>query len=73
MGGAALAELLQPSGTAEAALAGLPHFEAKAKRVIFLFMSGGFSQFESFDPKPRLMERQGENLPDSVRGGRPVA
>ena len=72
LGGAALAELLQPSGTAEGALAGLPHFEPKAKRVIFLFMSGGFSQFESFDPKPLLEKRQGENLPDSVRGGRPA-
>jgi hypothetical protein len=35
-------------------------------------MSGGFSQFESFDPKPLLEKRQGENLPDSVRGGRPA-
>ncbi len=71
LGAAALAELLA-GGTAQAALPELPHFAPKAKRVIFLFMSGGFSQFESFDPKPLLNERQGQDLPDSVRGGRPV-
>jgi hypothetical protein len=71
LGGVALAELLG-GGQAQAGLAGLPHFAPKAKRVIFLFMSGGFSQFESFDPKPILSKRQGENLPDSVRGGRPI-
>lgn len=72
LGAIALAELLAPARKTEAALSGLPHFESKAKRVIFLFMSGGFSQFESFDPKPLLNQRQGENLPDSVRGGRPA-
>jgi hypothetical protein len=49
-----------------------PHHEPKAKRVIFLFMTGGFSQFESFDHKPLLNEMQGRDLPDSVRDGRPV-
>src|SRR5450432_1442020 len=49
-------------------LAGLPHFPATAKRVIYLFQSGGPSQFELFDYKPRLMEFQGAELPDSVRG-----
>lgn len=33
-----------------------PHFPAKAKRVIFLFMTGGVSHVDSFDPKPRLKE-----------------
>ena len=32
-----------------------PHFPAKAKRVIFLYMSGGVSHMDSFDPKPRLL------------------
>lgn len=70
LGALALAELL---GSEKArAGEGRPHFEAKAKRVIFLFMTGGFSQFESFDPKPLLAKNQGEDLPASVRGGRPA-
>lgn len=72
LGAVALAELLAPTSKTQAALQGLPHFEPKAKRVIFLFMTGGFSQFESFDPKPLLNQRQGETLADSVRRGRPV-
>ncbi|GAB3507653.1 DUF1501 domain-containing protein [Emticicia fontis] len=47
----------------------LPHFAPKAKRVIYLFMSGGPSQFETFDYKPKLVEFAGQNLPDSVRKG----
>ena len=42
-----------------------PHFEAKAKRVIFLFMSGGPSHLETFDPKPDLQRLHGEKLPES--------
>ena len=48
----------------------LPHFAPKAKRVLFLFMSGGFSQFESFVHKPVLRERMGQQLPESVLKGR---
>ena len=48
---------------------GLPHFAPKAKRVIYLFQNGAPSQLESFDYKPALRERRGEELPDSVRGG----
>ncbi len=44
------------------------HHPAKAKRVIFLFQSGAPSQLELFDHKPLLKQRQGEQLPDSVRG-----
>ncbi|MCD6052142.1 MAG: hypothetical protein K0Q55_3560, partial [Verrucomicrobia bacterium] len=40
------------SGTAGGALA--PHFKARAKNVIFLYMDGGPSQVDTFDPKPRL-------------------
>lgn len=72
LGAAALAELLGHGTATATPQPGLPHFAPKAKRVIFLFMTGGFSQFESFDHKPLLKQRQGENLPDSVRNGRPV-
>src|SRR5436309_11760985 len=51
------------------ALAGLPHFAPKAKRVIYLFQSGGPSQMELFDYKPRLAELRGSDLPDSIRKG----
>jgi hypothetical protein len=40
-----------------------PHYPAKAKNVIFLFMDGGPSQMDSFDPKPRLTLDQGKKLP----------
>ncbi len=45
------------------------HHAPKAKRVIYLFQSGGPSQLETFDHKPLLQERNGEQLPDSVRKG----
>jgi hypothetical protein len=50
----------------------LPHFPAKAKRIIYLFQSGAPSQIELFDYKPLLKERFGEELPDSVRGNQRV-
>jgi Protein of unknown function (DUF1501) len=68
MGGAALVSLI--GGSQAAALPVLPHIAPKAKRVICLFMSGGFSQLESFDHKPLLTERHGEQLPPSVFKGR---
>ncbi len=37
-----------------------PHFPAKAKRVIFLYMSGGVSHVDSFDPKPKLISDHGK-------------
>src|SRR5713101_6343032 len=39
------------------------HYPAKAKRVIFLFMSGGPSHVDTFDPKPRLAQDNGKPLP----------
>ena len=39
-----------------------PHFPARAKRVIFLFMSGGVSHVDSFDPKPRLFSDHGKQV-----------
>lgn len=74
VGGMALAGLMggdQLPATAAGAggVLGQPHFRARAKRVIYLFMSGGPSQMELFDYKPLLNERNGEELPDSVRQG----
>jgi Protein of unknown function (DUF1501) len=40
-----------------------PHFPAKAKHVIFLFMNGGMSQVDTFDPKPELTRQNGKPLP----------
>lgn len=79
LGTAALASLLHESGLAQTpikrsgevkgALKGLPHFPAKAKRVIYLFQAGGPSQLDLFDPKPHLEKLRGQNLPDSIRKG----
>ena len=40
-----------------------PHFPPRAKSVIFLFMDGGVSHIDSFDPKPRVQKESGEPLP----------
>ncbi|MCR9120624.1 MAG: DUF1501 domain-containing protein, partial [bacterium] len=42
-----------------------PHFKAKAKRVLWLFMHGGPSQVDLFDPKPALTKFAGKPLPES--------
>ena len=47
---------------------GSPHFMPKAKRVIYLFQSGGPSQMELFDYKPKLYEMHGQEIPASVIG-----
>ena len=44
--------------TSHGGLQGLPHFAAKAKRVIFLCMAGGPSHLETFDYKPELAKRE---------------
>jgi len=44
-----------------------PHFAARAKRVIHLFMNGGPSQIDTFDPKPNLEKLHWQPLPDSVK------
>jgi hypothetical protein len=43
----------------------LPHFAAKAKSVIFLFMVGAPSHIDTFDPKPALKKYEGQKLPES--------
>ena len=49
-------------------LPGFPNFAPRAKRVIYLFQSGGPAQQDLFDNKPILRSKNGEQLPDSVRG-----
>jgi hypothetical protein len=80
LGAAALASLLGSDAAAEspaaesgapgavpAGLTSLPHFAPKAKRVIYLFQSGGPSQLEMFDDKPLVREKHGSELPESIR------
>ncbi len=50
------------------ALADLPHFPPKAKRVLCLFQSEGFSHVDLFDYKPTLTKHHGEEIPASVKG-----
>ena len=74
LGAAALGSLLQPAALFGKNIApsnglGNPHFAPKAKRVIYLFQSGGPSQMELFDYKPLLEKMNGEELPESVRQG----
>jgi len=77
LGGVALADLLGPGAVASAIPAAQQrgvigaqlHYRARARRVIYLFMAGGPSQMETFDYKPVLTDRNGEQLPDSVRQG----
>jgi uncharacterized protein (DUF1501 family) len=63
LGGIALANMLHGE------TGGGLHHPAKAKRVIYLFQSGGPSQIDLFDHKPKLTEETGKELPDSVRQG----
>lgn len=72
IGVAALSTLVNPSSIANAtnpAAQEFRHLAPKAKRIIFLFQSGGPSQIELFDYKPTLWAFHGDELPDSVRQG----
>ncbi|MFT7641555.1 MAG: hypothetical protein ACI9G1_003306 [Pirellulaceae bacterium] len=69
LGSIAMSSLLnagEQDTSANSNLNGLPHFAAKAKRVIYLFQSGGPSQMDLFDYKPELGKRFGEEVPTSV-------
>src|SRR5579862_3700485 len=68
-GALALSSLLGPSpaAAAEGGSALRPHFAARAKSVIFLFMEGGPSALDTFDPKPKLNELAGKPLPPSFK------
>ena len=68
LGGIALADLMAGDARAAGALAGT-HIAPKAKRVIYLFQSGGPSQMDLWDYKPLLNEKQGQELPAEVRMG----
>lgn len=72
IGSIALGGLLnQPGSTAASPLAAnspIYHFAPKAKRVIYLFQSGGPSQMDLYDYKPGLKDQFGKDLPASVRG-----
>ena len=81
IGGVALASLLardgfaatdavvgRGAGVAAGALPGLPHFPARAKRIICLWQGGGPSHVDLFDPKPELARIAGQDIPASVRG-----
>ena len=68
IGTVALAQLLagrSPSSAADQE----PHFKPLAKRVIYLFQSGGPSQLELMDFKPKLKDLHGSELPESIRNG----
>src|SRR5918994_224166 len=71
VGGMALASLL--ARDAQAAPARKTHFEPKAKAVIFLFMAGGPSHLELFDPKPELNKLHGKPVPKSFIEGKRFA
>ncbi len=83
LGSIALASLLRPnsalaaaaaSGSAIQPLAPKPtHFRPRAKNVIYLFMAGGPSQLELFDHKPRLIQLNGQPIPDSYLTGKRFA
>ncbi len=73
LGSMALATLLnRETSGAEKRVGGLPtlpHFPARAKRVIYLCQSGAPSQLDLYDYKPGLQKRAGQELPDSIRQG----
>lgn len=73
LGTASLAQLLGNDLLAsDAALAKQTHHPAKAKHVIYLFMSGGPSQHDMWDYKPKLNDMFGEQLPDNIRDGQRI-
>jgi Protein of unknown function (DUF1501) len=78
IGGAALASLLNRhslgSSTSDLArtggLPGVPHFAPKAKRVIYLFQNGAPPHLDMFDYKPGMEKLRGQEIPESVLGGK---
>src|SRR5580704_352216 len=72
LGAMALGNLLGGVAKGAVSRSTIPDFQPKAKRVIFLFQSGGPSQIELFDPKPGLQAKFNIDLPDSVRMGQRI-
>ena len=69
IGSLALASMLRDDGLLADDSFQAPHFAPKAKRCIYLFMEGGPSQMDLFDPKPKLNEMDGEAMPESLLEG----
>ncbi len=69
LGAAALASLEQEAAARAAGRNDLPHHQPKAKRAIYLFMSGAPSQIDMWDYKPAMGEWFDKDLPDSIRMG----
>ena len=74
MGAMGLASLAQPGilNAAGRGAMGEPHFKPKAKRVIYLFFSGGPSHIDMYDYKPAMRKIHGIELPDSIRNGQRI-
>jgi len=68
IGGMALASMMAEGADSNSGIYGLPKTTPKAKRVIYLFQSGGPSQYELFDNKQHLRDNHGKELPDSEKG-----
>ncbi|MFN0125717.1 MAG: DUF1501 domain-containing protein [Verrucomicrobiales bacterium] len=66
LGALALASLLKPDWLASGTIPDFPNFAPKAKRTIFLFMAGGPSHVDLFDPKPKLNELEGQTIPPQL-------
>jgi len=84
LGTAALASLFRPALSGRASPVAEPvqrwpgvvnplHHAARVKRVIFLYMAGGPSHLETFDPKPALAKLDGQPMPNSFTQGQPIA
>ena len=63
LGSVALASLCRAD---QSDLSNIRHLAPRAKRVIYLFMSGGPSHVDTFDPKPTLSERHGQEMPPEM-------
>ena len=69
IGAMALASVLNGAGTA----AQRPHFQPRAKRVIYIHLVGAASQLDLFDYKPELVKRNGQKCPDHMFKGKRLA
>src|SRR5688572_18572347 len=67
-----VAALADAFGDQKQGIAGIPNFAPKAKRVIYLFMSGGPSQLDLWDYKPKLRDLYNTDLPDEIRRGQRI-
>ncbi|MDG2384697.1 MAG: DUF1501 domain-containing protein [Pirellulaceae bacterium] len=69
LGAVALGDLMHRDLSAANSTTLLPHFPQRAKRVIYLFQSGGPSQMDLYDYKPLLNQKHGTELPEEIRRG----